>query len=137
MSSRTINYLIQTGKNIPPIYTRDTGLTKEIKNIIKQTLESPKNIPNVVIDGVSEFDGIIKPQLSPNHNSYPFANLHLLRTKIRHIFKKLQILRKQNLFGLSSSDRSRIFMKATDLLNNKYREEMLAYTIFEFTQIFI
>lgn len=128
MANRSIGFLIQNGKNIPPKYKRDSGLTTEIKNIISDTLKNRQSIPNVV-DGYKQFDGEKRYQTSPNHNLNKICEFTLTSEETLDKYLNNYQYYKQNIFGLSNSDRAHIFKKATYLLNNKYREQMLAYTI--------
>ena len=121
--------LLHKVKNIPIQYKPDVGYTKEIRNIINETLNYKLiRIPSV-INGQKYYDNLTKEQISPiNINKKVCAYNDTHQT---HLVKYLNEFKdyKKSLISFSQKDRINVFNKAADLLCNKYREQMLAYTI--------
>ena len=121
--------LLQKVKNIPIQYKPDAGYTKEIRNIINETLNYKLiRIPSV-INGQKYYDNLTKEQISPiniNKKVCVYNDTHQI-----HLVKYLNEFNdyKKSLMSFSQKDRINVFNKTADLLCNKYREQMLAYTI--------
>ena len=98
-----------------------------INEIINTTLLDPPKIP-VVINGKKIYNESIA-QASPYLNDkipcyYSYANKNNLNEYFNKYDDHKEIWNKY-----SSKDKSDIFLGAADLLENKYYEKMLAYTI--------
>lgn len=114
--------------NLKPKYKVDYGFTNEIKNIINDTFMNPPIIPTVV-GGKDMTGNIINKQISPINKSkyvceYTETN-QVQYNKYLNNFKDY----KKSLAALSHKDITNIFKNASSLLENKYRDQLIAYTI--------
>tara|TARA_B110001469_G_scaffold127675_1_gene149686 strand:+ start:1923 stop:3620 length:1698 start_codon:yes stop_codon:yes gene_type:complete len=143
--------------NIYGSFNRDTGYTKEIKTIMKNTFNNPPNIPSI-IDGkriYSDTKTLDTKTLDTKTLDTKTLDTKVLNSQIQVKYKQMSPLEhrktvctynssdkefldkylseynyyKQSLECLSTKDIATIFRKAAILLTSKYKEEMLAYTI--------
>mgnify|MGYP001244776163 CR=1 FL=1 len=114
--------------NLAPKYKFDQGYTNEIKNIIRETISSPRVIP-IVIGGKQETTNIINKQMSALDKTKIICEYTQTSNKLLGEYKQNFQNYKTSLRSLSHKDINNIFVKAADLIKTKYREQIIAYTI--------
>ena len=115
-------------KNLSPKYRFDQGYTNEIRNIIHETIKSPRIIP-IVIGGQDKTSNIINKQMSTLDKSKIICEYTQTSSKLFDEYKTNFQEYKKSLSSLSHKDINNIFIKAADLIKTKYREQIIAYTI--------
>lgn len=127
---RDMNYFMKLSKNIPPRFNIDQGYTRQIKSIINNVLNSSdkKVIPNV-IGGKYSFGRNIEKQISPINNNTWICEYTNTSKKDLNSFVNNHKYYKKSISSLSERDIKKIFKNASQLLNDKYSDLMLAYTI--------
>ena len=115
--------LSQIPRNLYPRSTPFSKIPKSIKNIVNEVLENPIKIDNG--NGVND---IVKQISAYNNNKhiceYKNNSVSDLKTYFSNYSKY-----KEEYDKISFDDRKHIFLKAADLLQHKYYDKMLAYTI--------
>lgn len=115
-------------KNIKNIFNKDSSYTNTIQNIITETLKNPPTI-NSYVGGKKYVGNQICKQITPiNNNKYACEYTEANETILNKYLEEFTYY-KHSLESLSDSDINTIFNKAGKLLQGKYREQMIAYTI--------
>lgn len=115
-------------RNIIPKYTSDLGYTNEINKIIKETFNNKITVPTV-INEKKYYNNIINKQTSPIDNKKIVCEYNETTYDMFSEFLNNFNNYKKSLLSYSNKDRINTFKKASELLNTKYRDQMLAYTI--------
>ena len=124
MLSRTPNLI----KNLAPKYKVDMGYTNEIRQIMYETIKNPQIIPSV-IGGIENNGNIINKQMSTiNKNDIICEYTETTTSQYENYLSNFYNY-KNSLSSLSHNDINNIFKKAANLIEHKYREKLIAYTI--------
>ena len=115
-------------KNLKPKYSVDLGYTNEIKNIMREAIANPRIIPTV-IGGVDKTGNSINKQMSAINKNDIICEY--TDTSISQYGEYLSNFNnyKKSLSSLSHKDINHIFKKAANLIEDKYRDQLIAYTI--------
>ena len=111
--------------NLSPKLKQYSKISPSIKNIIHEVLENPIILPNYL--GSSET--IKNKQISSFNNNKHICEYQINDSKgINNYFNNYQN-NKIIWENTSFNDRKEIFLKTADLIENKYYDKMIAYTI--------
>ena len=117
--------MLKAVRNLNPKYNQYSKICPHIKDIINETLENPIKIPNYM----GTHDDIIKTQRSSYNIKKDVCEYNLVdKNGINNYFnnyKESKLIWE----NYSFKDKKDIFLKAADLIENKYYDKMLAYTI--------
>lgn len=127
---RDMGYFMRLSKNLIPRFNIDQGYTRQIKSIIDNVLSSKEKqvIPNV-IGGTKSVGRNIHKQISPIDNNNWICEYTNTSKDDLNTFVKNHTHYKKSISSLSERDIKNIFKNASTLLDSKYRDLMLAYTI--------
>ena len=114
-------------KNLAPKFIQSAQTPYRIKEIIDNVLNNPVKIPNYL--GFDNPIIEIQKQISPFNNNKHIAEYQNVDiSSINRYFKNYQKA-KAHWQNTPYDKRRDIFLKAADLIENKYYNEILAYTI--------
>jgi len=113
-------------KNLLSKYNSKLYLNR-INEIIHSTLTEPPKIP-IVINGKKIHNETIAQSSPYSNDKFPCYYSYANKNNLNEYFDKYND-HKEIWNKYSSKDKSEIFLGAADLLENKYYEKMLAYTI--------
>ena len=116
-------------KNIIPRYSYDRDYTKEINNIINDTFNNKLIEIPTVINGNEYKDNLKQRQVSPINNKKNVCIYNDTNSNLLNYYLNNYQYAKKSLESYSIKDRINTFRKAAYLLDTKYREQMIAYTI--------
>jgi len=117
--------MLKAVRNLNPKYKRYSPICSHIQDIIHETLENPVKIPNYM----GTHDDIIKTQRSSYNIKKNICEYNLVDNNgINNYFNNYKKSKSQ-WEKYSFNDKKDIFLKTADLIENKYYDKMLAYTI--------
>ena len=111
--------------NLIPKFSPDSKITSSVLDIIMNVLENPIKIPNYL---GTKLNQTLK-QTSPYNNSKHVAEFKLNKKEDLKKFFNNYKENKRIWENTSFSEKKEVFLKAADLIENKYYNKMLAYTI--------
>ena len=127
---RDMRYFAKLSKNLPIKYKIDQGYTRQVKSVMDSILnEKNKEIIPVVIGGNEKYGRLIQKQFSPIDNKKWICEYSNASESDLNLFLCNHKQYKESLTSLSEKDIKIIFQRASELLDNKYRDLMIAYTI--------
>ncbi len=118
-------------KNIPinllPKFTPYSKITRGVRDILNKIHENPVKIPNIM--AMDNPVVSINKQVSAFNNKKHIANYQYVDTVSLNRYFNNYKNAKKTWSQTTPREKSEIFLNAADLLENKYRDKMLAYTI--------
>ena len=114
-------------KNLAPKFTTYSRITQNVSDILSEIHNNPVKIPNIM--GMDNPEVILQKQRSSYNNAnfiaqYQNVDISSLNRYLNN-YKKV----KYDWATTPFNQRKEVFLKAADLLTNKYYDRMLAYTI--------
>ena len=113
-------------KNLIPKTTPQTLITDEVKEIIYNVLKNPIRIPDYLNENNNN---VIKTQISPYNNSKPICFYKNTDSIGMNNYFKNYIDNRNYWENTPFSIKREIFLEAAHLIETKYYNKMLAYTI--------
>ena len=115
-------------RNLVSKFNHSSNITKNIRTHIKNVLENPVNIPCIVNGKV--YNTNITPQISSYDNTKVISNYSKLTPKILGSnLNKFRDIQKDFAINFTPKQRIEVFENAAKLLETKYYDQMMAYTI--------
>ena len=112
-------------RNLYPKFNNTSVIPTKIKDVISVILESPIKIPNYLGENNSK----INKQISSYNNNKDIALYQYVdKVNLDNYYEKYSS-NKKNWEATPFSQKKEVFLKAADLIENKYYNTMLAYTI--------
>ena len=112
-------------KNLYPKFNNASVIPTKIKDVMGIILEKPIKIPNYMGDNNSN---VIKQLSSYNNNKYIAEYEYVNQTNLNKYFDSYES-NKKLWESTPFNQKKDVFLKAADLIENKYYDTMLAYTI--------
>jgi 1-pyrroline-5-carboxylate dehydrogenase len=115
-------------RNLIPKFNHSSKITKNIRKYINNVLENPVNIP-CVVNG-QKYQNNIYHQISSYDNTKIISNYSKLSPSVLNSnLSKFKDIQKDFAINFTPKQRIDVFEKAANLLEKKYYDQMLAYTI--------
>lgn len=115
-------------KNLVPKFIHNSRITNSVKRHINNVLKNPPNIPSHINGNI--YNTYNKEQISSYDNSKVAANYSSVSSKVlnKNLYN-FKYIRNDFAINFSPKQRIEVFEKAAHLLETKYYDQMLAYTI--------
>ena len=120
-------FLSRLPKNLPPKFIQSSKITHRVREIIEEVMEKPIRIPNY-LNFDSPFIDISKQRASFNNKRVIAEYQNVDPVSLTRYFNNYRES-KQSWEETPFDQKKDVFLTAADLIENKYYDTMLAYTI--------